>query len=426
MQGEESQQGQPHMITIDSNLRNLAQMFRILLPFPNLRLPLPQSRSPSPALSVLTPSSTGTTNATVLPSLMRQRLLDLVADSPDIEDLIWNPLTSHQRFVSPDTIYTFQSELRDWRNNNARELPQFQSEETVSTLSTFTWKIIDELAIPPRSSTPLSPEISIVAALYNFYMARTMWALSLLEQDADRYEIYAYLYFYEVMQLAGSLIDAPGAPNGSCHSYVPRETLGVGLIPMLYFTGQCSPRPSWLRWTMEKLNQLGQEGLFRGQDLAKSLNGLFTFEMCNSIESPLLLDRFPPPTARVIVVLIPAEDGRHFVAYYAGPEPKKRGVRDGSVNYHPLGHAHWSSVLGDELAKPDVEFYKSEQVPTAHFDAEWLLNQQECQDWITWSSLMDFNIDLLLRDHVSGCHLWPGGDFGAIFRFASGGGSTLG
>lgn len=421
MQGEESQQGQPHMAAIESNIRNLAQMFRILLPFPNLRLPIPQSRGPSPTLSVLTPSSTNTTNAIMPPSLMLQRLLDLVADTPDIEDLIWNPLTSHQRLVSPDKIFTFQAELRDWRNNNGQNLPQFESEATVSTLSTFTWKVIDELAMPPRSSSLLSPQISIVAALYNFYMARTMWALSLLEQDSDRYEIYAYLYFYEVMQVAGSLIETPGAPNGRSPSYVPRETLGIGLIPMLYFTGQCSPRPSWLRWTMEKLNQIEQEGLFRGQDFAKSLNGLFTFEMCNSIESPLLLDRFPSPAARVIVALIPAEDGRHFAAYYAGPEPRKRGTGDDSITYHPLGHAHWSSVLGDELAKPDVEFYKSDQTPTTQFDAEWLLNQPESQDWITWSSLMDFNIDLLLRDHVSGCHLWPGGDFGAIFRFASGG-----
>jgi hypothetical protein len=420
MQGDESQQGQSHMATMESSIRNLALMFRVILPFPNLRLPVPQSHSPSPTLSVLTPSSTSTANTIIPPSIMLQRLLDFVSDSPDIEELIWNPLTPHQRSVSPDKIYTFQAEIRDWRNSNGHVLPQFESEATVSTLSNFTWNVIDELAIPPQLSSPLSPQMSIVAALYNFYMARTMWALSLLGHDSDRYEIYAYLYFYEVMQLAASLTEGLGAPKGRNYSYIPRETLGLGFIPMLYFAGQCCPRPSWLRWTMEKLNQIGQEGLFRGRDFAKSLNGLFTFEMCNSVESPLLLDRFPSPAARVIVVLIPAEDGRRFAAYYASPRPKNRGTGDGAFDYYPLGHAHWSSVLGDELGKPDVEFYKSEHTLTTHFNHEWLLNQQETQDWITWSSLMDFNIDLLLRDHVSGCHLWPGGDFGAIFRFASG------
>lgn len=420
MQGDESQQGQPHMLTIESNIRNLAQMFRVILPFPNLRLPVPHSRSPSPALSVLTPSSGSTATNMIPPSFMLQQLLDFLSNNPDLEELVWNPLTPHQRLVSPDKIYAFQAEIRDWRNSHAHILPEFEAEHTISTLSDFSWNVIDELAIPPRLSLPISPQMSMISALYNFYMARSMWALSLVELDSDRYEIYAYLHFYEVMQLVASLTEGLGSSKGQMDNYIPRETLGIGFIPILYFTGQCSPKPSWLRWTMEKLNQIGQEGLFRGRDFAKSLNGLFTFEMCNSIESPLLLDRFPSPSARVIVALIPAEDGRRFTAYYASPTHKNRGTGEDAFAYYPLGHAQWSSVRGDELSKPDVEFYKSDLALTTQFNAEWLLTQQEPQDWITWSSLMDFNIDLLLRDHVSGCHLWPGGDFRAIFRFASG------
>lgn len=420
MQGDETQQGQPHMLTIESNIRNLAQMFRIILPFPRLRLPIPQSWSPSPAISVLTPSSGSTATNMVPPSLMLQNLLDFLSNNPEIEELIWNPLTPYQRSVSPDKIYAFQAELRDWKNSHSHILPEFELEHKISTLVDFSWNVIDELAIPPRLSPPISPQMTIIAALYNFYMARTMWALSLAELDPERYEVYSHLYFYEVMQLVASLTQGSGSSKGQITNYIARETLGIGLIPILYFTGQCSPKPSWLKWTMEKLNQIGQEGIFRGRDFAKSLNGLFTFEMCNSIESPLLLDRFPSPAARVIVALIPAEDGRRFAAYYGSPTPKTEGVGDDLFSYYPLGRAHWSSVIGEESRKPDVEFFKSDQMVGTQFDAEWLSNQQEPQDWITWSSLMDFNIDFLLRDHVSGCHLWPGGDFGAILRFVKG------
>jgi len=79
-------------------------------------------------------------------------------------------------------------------------------------------------------------------------------ALSLLGDDSVRNELAAYFYSYEAMRSVATIINSPKGVNEHGDGYLPCEAVGTGLIPMLYITGQFSPRPDWLRWIMEQLN----------------------------------------------------------------------------------------------------------------------------------------------------------------------------
>lgn len=125
---------------------------------------------------------------------------------------------------------------------------------------------------------------------YCFYMARTVWALSLLGIDAEGYELSASSYVYEVMRLSTTISVNPGILIDESNLYLACETLGIGLLPILHLIGQSCPKPTWLQWIVMQLNHAGQEGLFSGKILSKSINTLHTFKICNNINSLPMLD----------------------------------------------------------------------------------------------------------------------------------------
>lgn len=308
----------------------------------------------------------------------------------------------------PFEIHAFQGTIKHWKTVH---LPQLETDIIPSNVTDGGGTAVDKFPIPPQPYAGISPQYSLVVALYYLCMARAEWLLSLIEDDSGTHELCAYLNIYKVLRLSTT----PPVVDGRGDGYLSCETATIGFLPILYVAGQCSPQPVWLRWIMEKLSSIGQECLFNGNVLAKSLNALYTFEMYHNVDSSSMLERLPSPAMRVISVSIPEQNGRGFTTYYAGRKPdEQRGEADETlIQYYPLGHARWSDVHRDEVCNEEIEMYNEERITAEPFDVDWLLKQSAVRSWATWSEKVGFNIDQALRDHINGNFLLSAsGEFG--------------
>ena len=356
-----------------------------------------------PHLNVVSPASTYTKPGTNSSHL--QYLLDFADGHPEVKHLIWDPLTMYEGTVPSSVILAFQEQLGTWTLANNDIFAQFDSQTLESTQVERDWRAIDAFAIPPQPYATVSSSLCLFAAVYSFYLARTNWALSLLLDDrCDRHiqDLDAYYYIYEIMRSVVTILANGEGVNDKGEGYLACETLGIGLLPIMHIVGQCCPSPTWLRWIMEQSSHLGQEGLFNGQVIAKSLNALYTFEMSNHLDSSSMLDHFPAPSSRVISVLLPEQDGQSYIAFYAGADYREDRYDTGTLQYRPLGHARWSNVRRGGTTKPDIEMYNEQRKVAEHFTRQWLLEQKACRDWTAWSANIGFSLDRALRDHISG------------------------
>ncbi len=382
---------------IEFALKNLRDTCHVILPLLNLGSMDTLAGWPSvhSSLSIFSPSSTYTNPGTKSSQL--QYLLDFVDGHPEVKHLIWDPLAMYERTVPSSMIMTFQEQLKSWTSANNDIFGQFDSQTLTSTQFDCDWQTIDRLPIPPRPYPIVSSSLCLSAAVHSLYLARTNWALSLLDDRHENsgYHLSAYYYIYELMRSIATIIAEGEGVNDKGEGYLACETLGVGLLPMMHILGQCCPAPTWLRWIMEQLRRLGQEGLFNGEVFAKNLNALYTFEMSNHLDSSSILDHFPSPSSRVISVLLPEQDGQSYVAFYASADQDM-------LQYHPLGHARWSNVRRGGTTKPDIEMYNEQRKLAAPFTRQWVLEQKPCLDWTAWSANIGFSLERALRDHISG------------------------
>ncbi|KAJ9601879.1 hypothetical protein H2200_013628 [Cladophialophora chaetospira] len=388
---------------IYSALKNLRAICHIMLPLPNLgTMDSLAERFPAlPGLHLLSPSSSHAD-----PGIRSAPLLDLLdfADRhPEVNHLIWDPLAVYERTISPNSITTFRQHFNNWTISN-NPFSQFDSQTLGALQVECDWDAIDRLVIPPRPYADAPAHRCVFAAVHSFYMARMYWVLSLSGNGHEDEKCYlgAYHYIYEVMRSVATIINHGQGVNDMGEGYLACETLGVGLLPLMHILGQCCPKPTWLRWIMEQLSGLGQEGLFNGHVLAKSLNALYTFEMSNNLDSSSMLDHFPPPSSRVISVLLPELDGQSYTAFYASPSFRQQGQVDVTLQYVPLGHARWLNVRRGGTTKPNIEMYTEERKHAEPFTRSWLLEQKVSIEWTTWSTQVGFNFDRALRDHISG------------------------
>ena len=331
-------------------------------------------------------------------SFLLQRLQDIAESHPEVQELVWDPLLLFEESVLPSQISNFLEQLSNWVLDNDHLLSEFEAQIFNKLNADCGWSFIDALPIPPRPYAATSSPLCLFAATHSFYMARIFWASSLLgdEHEREKHYLTAYCYLYEHLRATATIISNGEGVNDKGEGYLACETLDIGLLPMLHLLGQCCPRPSWLRWIMEQLIHLRQEGLFNGDVLAKSLNALYTFEMSNNLDSSSMLDRFPPPTSRVIAVLLPELDGQSYTAFYASPASRE------NAQHYPIGHARWTNVRRGGTAKPDIEMYSEQRKLLEPFTRSWVLKQRASQEWMTWSTHASFSLDRALHDHISG------------------------
>lgn len=404
MQSDDNHKWDSILSPIAHALANLRQTCHVVLPVLSLGLVdanvLPLLAPPT--FNLLSPSSVSVSLGS---SASLRDLLDFAGAYPDVNDLIWNPWMIYERVVPPNRISLFQSQLSNWAAVNG-VFSQFDSQLLKNPVMECDWEDVNVLALPPPPFFGKLSPLGLIAAIYSFFMARTLWALSLFDHDIQNEQNYllAYCYTYEAMRSVATIVANGERVNDMGEGYVACETLGNGLVPMLHILGQCCPRPAWLQWIMEQMTTLKQEGLFNGVVLAKSLNALYTFEVSNNIDSSSLLDRFPQPTARVISVIIPGLDGQSFICFYASPDSRDPLHDTGARPYYPIGHAQWSEVRRGGSTKPVIDMYNEQRRFSQPFTKSWILEQQVAHDWLNWSTSLGvgFNLDRALRDHING------------------------
>ncbi|CAM1508940.1 Fc.00g026790.m01.CDS01 [Cosmosporella sp. VM-42] len=243
----------------------------------------------------------------------------------------------------------------------------------------------------------------LAGAFYNFFMARASWALVVGGENPDMNELLSFAYFYESMRWSFPVFgDLENPDTKPADVRLPCETLASSLVPMLYTIGLCCPLATWLQSVIHHLNRFGQAGLFNGKLLGRCLNTMYLLELHSGADSSSLLVRFPPPTFRVISVLIPDTDGGGFSAFYARPGSTQGSESHGLSRYRPIGQVRWRNCLQKENTKPtNVEFFSESTTLSTPF-AEWLGTRQVIHDWRDWFSPVEFDLELATRDHIHG------------------------
>ncbi|RFU80204.1 hypothetical protein TARUN_2014 [Trichoderma arundinaceum] len=372
---------------------NLSWMLFMALPLQN------KIRSTRRALTI-SDETPGTSSS------LRQNLLNLLAES-GLEDLIWNLVPRYSKSMALTKIHWLQQKLRTWRNaNKSILLPLASDGPDLDELSLQ----VHPFTIPPllyRTTTSYDAS----AALCSFLLGRTCWLLSILKggENSERYKRLAYLHFYETMQFAAT----EGAykatlPNTTAQGPIPLpcEDLGNGILPMLYVVGQCSPQPSWLLWIVQFMKHVGRQGLYNGVAYAASLETWHSFEINNSLLPDDMLEQYPSPALRTISVLIPDANGSDIITYYAKPA----GIdgllmsNDGLM-YYLLGHVHLSRRPTDGHIEQNMHVYHQQGLRMELFTPDWLQSRVICLDWRQRSLQVEFDLDRILRDHITGGQL---------------------
>jgi hypothetical protein len=356
------------------------------------------------SIRVLTPTST---HADASPSsTLLQQLFALADGFPEVKQLVWDPLEMYEGTVQASQVVNFQEQLGDWVTGNKHVFSHLDPEIFGKPTTNCDWTDVDTLPIPPPPYSTVPSGYCFLIAIHSFYMARTHWALSLSDltpHSSETHYLTAYNYLYNLMRASATIIGPKdGITSKVSGSYLASETLGIGLLPLLYTLGPCTPRPTWLRHLMESMLTIKQEGLFNGDVLAKSLNALYTFEMSNNLDSSSMLDRFPSPSERVVCVLLPQLDGQSYVAYYASSLSSSTSPNCARQRF-PIGHARWSNVRRGGTTKPDIEIYNAQTKRAEPFTREWVLKQTVAVDWMGWAAgVKGFNFGRALNDHISG------------------------
>ena len=104
-------------------------------------------------------------------------------------------------------------------------------------------------------------------ATYNTYMACTSSLLYKAHIDPVRYKSAMCHYGYTNLRIAESLY-----PPSDQESSTPRKLVDHALLPLLYWGGRRAIPDTWREWTIKKLKQIGQQGLYPGHTFANVLD----------------------------------------------------------------------------------------------------------------------------------------------------------
>lgn len=324
---------------------------------------------------------------------MIQQLLEFTSADLDLKHLVWCVFAAHYKTVSKHKVLAFLQALDDWKTYNSTLFQKLKAEDSPSDPNEFPHQRLSKVLFPPACHEHVSWESCLVLALYHFYKARLLWALCILGDPDRKIELDAYFHVYEFLRYTRTALTT--SHRFSPDPMISCENLRIGFSPLLYLAGRCCPSPSWLRWIIQELENVGQEGLFHNEPFAMTLDVLLLLEeriMRNKNSSPEE-DGFVQPCLRTIVIFIPDIDGRSFEAYYSRPENVGSQFNISRV-------ARWSDAT--KGPGPVIQDYEIYQQP---FSKEWLLDQPIVQKWLDWSCVTEFDLNQVIQDHIAGNRL---------------------
>ena len=329
---------------------------------------------PIPGISLFRGTAEDTSRSTQLNNHEEmEQILDLhkiIAHYQDLTRPILIPLNSDVTLLDSVQVNAFQAELRRWRNMSGDLFEDCDEEPIMPSLPSSSWASLDELSIPPRPQYFSSVETAVTVALYNCFMAHTMWLLSITTNTSHPCETLAYSYVYQNIRIAEGLLSSSPNRKVDEERYFPSEALNIGLAPILYLSAQCCYSPAWQQWIVDKLRYIGQEGLFNSEAFATCLSILTSYQKTEKTnvlgdkddawqsKSPL-----GPPVSRVIPTLLPDPDGKQFTGYYMR---HPRGRHNPSTFTNPslevVGRATWRVEESDSTEqKRSVDIQTSQR-----------------------------------------------------------------
>lgn len=175
--------------------------------------------------------------------------------------------------------------------------------------------------------------------------------------------------------------------EGSSATLISSERLHCGFLSILYLLGRMSPRADWLRWIVGQMKKIGQEGLVDGRILAESLGALPVFEVCNNLDMPSLLDRYPSPVGRCLSIVLPDPKTEGYIASYWQLEFTRTIHSAGhDSRYHLIGNVCWRPEVDNARRKPAISLYSPNEDVKVPLDQEWLRRQEIGNLWSSQSS----------------------------------------
>lgn len=384
-----------HFISpIEASIRDLELVCRIVRPFPSILEP--SSLSNAEKSTVNLPSSFFESAASSS-SMMLQQLLEFTSADLDLKHLVWCVYEAHYKTVPKKKVLAFLQALDDWKTYNTATFQMLKMEDSLSDPIDFSYQALSKLPFPPACHENVSRESCLALALYSFYKARLLWALCLLGDQDSKIELDTYFHVYQLLRYTRTALTT--SHQSSSEAMLPCENLRIGFSPLLYLAGRCCPTPLWLRWIIQELQSVGQEGLFHNKPFATTLDILLLLEEHAIRTSSSSNDggRFVPACSRTIALFIPDIDGRSFEAYYARPQ---ESPNDNAKQFNISRVARWSDASKER--EPVIQDYEIYQQP---FSKEWLLEQPLVQKWLDWSCHAEFDLNQVIQDHITGNRL---------------------
>lgn len=375
---------------IESSIRDLELICRIVRPFPSPLEPISLSNAEKSTVNL--PSSFFEI-ATGSDSAILQQLLEFTSADLDLKHLVWCVYAAHYKSVCKDKVLAFLKALDDWKANNASFLSLSPPDEYPEPSS---YQTLEKLPFPPSRYDGLQRDSCLVLALYTFYRARLLWALCLLDDPDGTIELDSYLHVYRFMRYTRTALVAS---SQSADAIRPCENLRISFSPLLYLAGRCCPTTSWLRWIIQELGVINEEGLFHPKPFATTLDILLLLEQqrIRTLNPSSDGERFLPPRSRIIALFIPDFDGRSFEAYYARPEETES---NNERHFNISRVARWSDTTSE--AGPVIQDYEIYQ---QQFSRDWLMQQPLVQKWVDWSLISEFDLNQVIQDHITGNRL---------------------
>lgn len=393
MQSHDNHPTSHFILPVESSLRDLELICRIVRPFPS---PLePNFLSNAEKLTVNLPASFFELGASSS-SILIQQLLEFTSADLDLKHVIWCVYAAHYKTTSKDKILAFLQALDDWKTYNSTLFQTLKADDSQSDFDEFSYQGLGKFPLPPLPHKHTSWESCLVLALYSFYKARLLWALCLLGDQDRKIELDSYFHVYELLRYTRTALTI--SHRSSSLSMIMCENLRIGFSPLLYLAGRCCPSAPWLRWIIQELENVGPEGLFHNKQFAATLDLLLSLEELKTRDLHFSSDgaSFVHPSMRTIAVFIPDIDGRSFEAYY-GRLRGSSSENDNDTQFALSKVAHWLDATND--SEPSIDDYEIYPQP---FSPNWLMEQPIVKKWLDWSCVTEFDLNQVIQDHIAG------------------------
>lgn len=201
----------------------------------------------------------------------RDELLRLISSFNTSDKIIWGPWYGSAGVSDSSRILQFQEDLRAWKARSTKTFSCFVSSDDTqsprSEPSDRTPPADEQFPLPPSPLHFTSSVAAMNVATYNTYMACTSSLLYKAHIDPVRYKSAMCHYGYTNLRIAESLY-----PPSDQESSTPRKLVDHALLPLLYWGGRRAIPDTWREWTIKKLKQIGQQGLYPGHTFANVLD----------------------------------------------------------------------------------------------------------------------------------------------------------